>query len=223
MTAKTPKDEDPDIIEGVAVEKSAPSGRRGRSGGKTGSSRRKPAAESSDAADQASASAAPDAASLSTGPGLPLVISIAALLLVLAVAGYQIWQAGRSDAALRAEMAAMAGHLDEARDGMALLRQEIDAARAGQAGRGARVDSVEAALPVDPSAELAALSSRLGKMEDAARTAKRSAASGSTDARSCSPRTLPPGTRSVCCCVIAAALCKPPITSTHHAGRLVTS
>ena len=178
MTAKTPKDEDPDIIEGVAVEKSAPSGRRGRSGGKTGSSRRKPAAESSDAADQASASVAPDAASLSTGPGLPLVISIAALLLVLAVAGYQIWQAGRSDAALRAEMAAMAGHLDEARDGMALLRQELDAARAGQAGLGARVDSVEAALPVDPSAELAALSTRLEKMEDAARTAKRSAASG---------------------------------------------
>ena len=178
MTAKTPKDEDPDIIEGVAVEKSAPSGRRGRSGGKTGSSRRKPAAESSDAADQASASAVPNGAGTVTGSGLPLVISGVALLLALAVAGYQIWQAGRSETALRAEIAVMAGHLDEARDGMALLRQELDTARAGQAGLGARLDSVEAALPVDPSAELAALSTRLEKMEDAARTAKRSASSG---------------------------------------------
>ena len=86
MTAKTPKDEDPDIIEGVAVEKSAPSGRRGRSGGKTGSSRRRPATETGDAADQASASAAPNGAGTVTGSGLPLVISGVALLLVLAVA-----------------------------------------------------------------------------------------------------------------------------------------
>ena len=69
MTAKTPKDQDPDIIEGVAVEKSAPSGRRDRSGGKTGSSRQKLAAESSDAADQASASAVPEGAG-TVCPGL---------------------------------------------------------------------------------------------------------------------------------------------------------
>ena len=194
MTAKPPRDEDPDIIEGVAVEKAAPAARRGRRGPKAGQSGRKSAADAAARGDgttsdgttsdgatgagrQAKAAASQDAAG-GTGTGLPLMISGAAILLVVAVAGYQIWQAGRSAAALRAEIAAMEDQLDKSLAGLSQLREETDAARAGRRALADRMDRVEATLPVDPSAQLAALATRLEQHEDAVGTLPQGGGSG---------------------------------------------
>ena len=85
MTAKTPKDEDPDIIEGVAVEKTASSGRRGRAVRKAGSA--PPETDAPDTGnDAADAAGRPPRCAEGcwpavTGGGLPVMISGAALLL----------------------------------------------------------------------------------------------------------------------------------------------
>ena len=186
MTAKTPKDEDPDIIEGVAVEKTASSTRRGRRGAKAGAAGRKSTPDApdtgndtADAAGRTPRSTRQDAAARRmTGGGLPVMISSAVILLLLVLAGYQVWQSGRSETALRAEITAMAGQLDSAQAVMSQLRRDIDAQRAGRAALAGRIDGVEAALPVDPSAELAALATRLEKLEEATRKARRAGASG---------------------------------------------
>ena len=190
MTAKTPKDEDPDIIEGVAVEKAASSTRRGRRGAKAGAPRRPSTPDAPDAPDaddvadtndagRAQWSAPQDAvARRMTGGGLPVMISSAAILLLLAVAGYQAWQSGRAEAVLRAEIAAMAEQLDSAQAVMSQLRLDIDAQSAGRTALADRIDAVEAALPVEPPAELAALATRLEQLEDAARKVRGDGVSG---------------------------------------------
>ena len=186
MTAKTPKDETSDIIEGVAVEKTEPSTRRGGRGTKAGSSRRKSAPDNGKAAEQASASASSHPRRRMTSSAMPLLVSAVAVLLVVALAGYQIWREGRGDAALQSEVKALAGQLADAQAAIVVLREELDTARAGQAGLGARIDGFEATLPMDPSSELAALSTRLDRLEETAEAAQQNGSDGlpSTDAES---------------------------------------
>lgn len=178
MTAKTPKDENSDIIEGVAVEKTEPSARRGGRGTKAGSSRRKSAPDNGKAAEQASESVSSHPRRRITATTMPLLVSAVAVLLVVALAGYQIWREGRHDAALQSEVLALAGQLEDAQAAIVLLREELDTARAGQAGLGARIDGFEAALPIDPSSELAMLSTRLDRLEETAEAAQRSGSGG---------------------------------------------
>ena len=177
MTAKTPSNDDPDIIEGVAVEKAAPSAGRGRRGAKAGTSRRKAAAERDATAGGQSPAASADRSRSVSPQRVPLVISALALLLVMALAGYQVWTAESREAALQAEIAAIAGQLDAARDGLAQLREGGNAMRAGQDGLAKRLAGIEAGLPADPSAAIAALSTRLEELEAAAALPSRSAAS----------------------------------------------
>jgi len=177
MTAKTPRNDDPDIIEGVAVEKTAPSAGRGRRGTKAGTSRRKAAAETDATAGGPSQAPPGDRSGSVPSHGTPLLISALALLLVMALGGYQLWTAESRDAALRAETAAIAGQLEAARDELARLREGGDAMRAGQVGLAKRMDGMEAGLPDDPSAALAALSTRLEQLEAADEMPPRSGAS----------------------------------------------
>ena len=178
MTAKTPKDETSDIIEGVAVEKTESSARRGGRGTKAGSSRRKSAPDNGKTAEQASESLSSHPPRRMTATSMPLLVSAVAVLLVVALAGYQIWREGRRDAALQSEVLALAGQLEDAQAAIVPLREELNATRAGQVGLGARIDGFEAALPTDPAADLALLSTRMDKLEEAAEAARRSGSDG---------------------------------------------
>ena len=185
MTAKKTSHNDPDIIEGVAVEKPAASTGRGRAAGRgksrsgTGASKQRSADTSADtSAERATADNArsdqsagqssrksSDGSIASGAPArrhsMPTILSIAAIMLVLAGIAVQQWMAVRQETQLRAEIETLAAQLEAANEMLANAQTQITAIGTNQDGVVSRLAGLEAALPQDPAEALAALSARL--------------------------------------------------------------
>jgi len=192
---KTPA-EDPEIIEGVAVEKTgaasssaAGAGKRRASDG-TGAARKaagKKAAgkkvagapdpessgpESSEAgspgpAEPADNSTAANPRRPAGGISLPGLIAVAAMLVAGAGLGVQEWRAAARFTAVQADVAALAARLEVAEAGAGAARQEASRL-SGQMSD--RLAGLEAAMPDDPQAvisELAAVQTDLARRLDA--------------------------------------------------------
>ncbi|MEX0504506.1 hypothetical protein AB3X55_13010 [Alphaproteobacteria bacterium LSUCC0719] len=183
MSSKETPDTDPDIIEGVAVEKTGgPTGRRraaGRNRARSGAEGKGPSStgarpdnmtsdndESANAASGHSASDGfGDAASSGETKrrrfGLPVMLGVPALVLVLAGGGLLQWMAARHEAQLRVEIEGLAAQMAAANDALASMQAELAAVDKGRAEIDARLDGIEASLPQDPADALSALSKRL--------------------------------------------------------------
>ncbi|MGB1873005.1 MAG: hypothetical protein ACPHQ8_10310 [Candidatus Puniceispirillaceae bacterium] len=184
MTAKQTSDTDPEIIEGVAVEKSAASAGRRRSAGRGKSRSEKSAPKqrpasaapddgtpdrsagdsraksSSNAADNA-AGASPAGVASERRDSMPVILGVAAILLVLAGIAVQQWMVARQESQLHIEIEALTVQLDTVNELLARAQGDIAAMRTGQEKQAARLAGLEAELPRDPAEALAALSTRL--------------------------------------------------------------
>jgi len=183
MTSNKTPDTDPDVIEGVAVEKpDGPAGRRraadrnkARSGAKgkgPSSAGVQPDNSSSDSNETANATSghpAPDGFGDGVSSGktkhrrfsLPVIFGVLALVLVLAGGGLLQWMAARQEALFRAEIDGLAAQMAAANDALARVQAELAAIDTGRAEIDARLAGFEARLPQDPTDALSALSKRL--------------------------------------------------------------
>ena len=179
MTAKQTSDTDPEIIEGVAVEKSAASAGRRRSAGRGKSRSEKSAPKqrpasaapddgtpdrsagdsraksSSNAADNA-AGASPAGVASERRDSMPVILGVAAILLVLAGIAVQQWMVARQESQLHIEIEALTVQLDTVNELLARAQGDIAAMRTGQEKQAARLAGLEAELPRDPAEALAA-------------------------------------------------------------------
>ena len=202
MTSKKTPDTNPDIIEGVAVEKPDGSAGRRRSAG------RDKVRSGNDGARQSSTSAPPHnstsdnstsdhvgpnhAGPNHTAPGrsgdgvssgktkpqrisFPIMLGVVAMMLALAGIGLQQWMAARQEVQLRAEIEGLAAQMVAANDALVRAQADMAAIATGQAEINARLAGIEADLPQDPADALSALSTRLDML--AADMAAMSAAS----------------------------------------------
>ena len=189
MTAKKTSNTDPDIIEGVAVEKPAPSTSRRRAAGRekspsgTGASEQRPAsasagASASDSADKASpdsmqsgksagksAETSSDAPAASDVPArresMPVILGAAAILLALGGIIIQQWMAARQKTQLRAEIETLVAQIELVNGSLANAQAQVITIGVSQDAVVSRLARLEADLPQDPAEALAVLAERL--------------------------------------------------------------
>jgi hypothetical protein len=183
MTRKKTPDTNPDIIEGVAVEKSDGSAGRRRSAGHgkarsgTDGAGQSSANAQQDSAQQKSAqwhrktpdSANPDRSGDGVSSGketpqrrsVPIMLGVAAIVLALAGIVLQQWMVARQEVQLRAEIERLAAQVVAANDALVRAQAEMAAIDNGQAEINTRLAGIEAELPQDPADALSALSARL--------------------------------------------------------------
>ena len=189
MNADKNSDTEPDVIEGVAVEKPAKTRRRSASGAGGGMSEsesgqtRQAASGTRSGGDAGSRGGGdtPNTSDISAGKRrAPVILTISVILAIIAIAValagtiFQHWTASRQEARLRAEIEALTVRVDAASETqseqqveaqtetealMASLREERDATAA-------RLAELEAAWQANPDRDIEALSLRLGALED---------------------------------------------------------
>ena len=177
MTTKKTPDTDPEIIEGVAVEKSASRAGRRRSAGR-GKTRAGDTTSGTGSTGASAGNAAPDdtntdrsmngspdsATPAKTSSGrasLPLMLGAAAVLLVLAGIAVQQWMMARQDSRFQAEIKGLAAQIDTSDVMLAWAQAEILVMKTNQDAMASRLAGIETALPKDPAEALATLSARL--------------------------------------------------------------
>ncbi len=184
MTGKKTSDTDPDIIEGVAVEKPATSTGRGQAAGR-GKSRSRSGTSKPRSADTSAERATADNARSDQSAGkssrkssdgsiaggaparrhsMPAILSIAAIMLVLAGIAVQQWMAVRQETRLRAEIETLAAQLEMVNESLASGQARIAAIGTSQDRLVSRLAGLEAAQPQDPAEALATLSARLDSL-----------------------------------------------------------
>ena len=187
MTAKKTSDNNPEIIEGVAVEKQAPSTRRAagrrKSQSGAGASKRRPASASASASAGASTDkATPDrdqsdksasnsteesSGASSTGGAptrrgsMPVILGASAILLALGGIIIQQWMVARQEVQLRAEIETLVAQIEVMNGSLANAQAQITNIGASQDEVVSRLAGLEADLPQDPAKALAALTARL--------------------------------------------------------------
>ena len=190
MTARKTSDTDPDIIEGVAVEKPAsPAGRRRPAGrgkaaagqggakqraGKTPSGKGTPDDTRNSATDRqedgsstnnSPADNASDGSSAGKAPpqrdSLPVILGAAAILLALTGIVIQQWMMARQENRFQSGIGSLAAQIATSSDMLARAEGEILVMKTNQDAVASRLAGLEDALPRDPAEALAALSTRL--------------------------------------------------------------
>lgn len=180
MTADKNSDTEPDVIEGVAVEKPAKKRRRsaaGAGGGmsESGSGRTREAPSGTGSRGDADIPHTSNISGRSVGKkGAAVILAIIAMAIALAGMIFQQWTASRQEARLRAEIEALTVRVDAAAETQS--EQQVEAQtetqammtslREERAAMAARLAELEAAWPTNPVEDIEAMSLRLGALED---------------------------------------------------------